>query len=70
MQDGKPIWSPDDAQYYVRYLDNAIQWLKTDARFGASDRRASIEAFERGRAVYTKLAGEAAGRPSLKSGLL
>ncbi len=62
IRDGKAIRSRDDAQYYVRYLNNAVQWLKTDARFSsASDQRASIEAFERGRAVYTKLAGGAAG---------
>jgi hypothetical protein len=58
--DGKPIRSQDDAQYYMRYLDNSIQWLKTSARFvNAADRKASIEAFERGRAVYLRLANEA-----------
>ncbi|MCW5978212.1 MAG: CehA/McbA family metallohydrolase [Bryobacteraceae bacterium] len=58
--DGKPIRNRDDAEYYIRYLDNSIRWLKTDARFAsAADRQASIETFERGRAVYKKLASEA-----------
>ncbi len=60
IRDGKAIRSRDDAQYYIRYLDNAMQWLKNDARFAsASDKQASLEAFARGRAVYAKLAREA-----------
>jgi hypothetical protein len=60
LLDGQPIRSWDDARYYVRYLDLAIQWLKTEARFASeSDKRSSIEAFERGRAVYEERARDA-----------
>ena len=58
--DGKPIRSWDDAQYYIRYLDHAIDWLKQDARFAsAEDKKSSIEAFEQGKALYQKRAREA-----------
>jgi hypothetical protein len=58
--DGKPIRSRDDAQYYVRYLDQAIDWLRQEARFGsAEDKKSSIEAFEQGKALYLRRAREA-----------
>lgn len=58
--DGVPIRSHDDAEYYVRYLDNAIHWLETEGKFARpSDKRASIQAFEQGRAVYASRAKEA-----------
>jgi len=58
--DGKPIRSWDDAQYYVAYLDHAIDWLKQEARFGsAEDKKSSIEAFQQGKAAYEKRAREA-----------
>jgi hypothetical protein len=58
--DGRPIRSWDDARYYVRYLDLAIQWLKTEAKFASeSDKRSSIEAFRRGQAIYEERAKEA-----------
>lgn len=58
--DGKPIRSWDDAQYYVRYLDHAIDWLKQEARFSsAEDKKSSIEAFEQGKARFRQRAQEA-----------
>jgi hypothetical protein len=55
--DGKPIRSWDDAQFYIRYMESALRWLRTDARFAnAADKKASIEAFERGKAVYEERA--------------
>jgi hypothetical protein len=55
--DGKAIRSWEDAQFYVRYMESAIRWLGTEARFAsAADRKASIEAFERGKAVYEERA--------------
>ncbi len=61
IRDGQPIRSWEDADYYVRYLDRAIQWLKSDGKFAnPSDRESSIEAFEKGRALYLKRAAEAA----------
>jgi len=60
IRDGEPIRSQDDAEYYVRYLDNAIRWLETEARFAQpADKQASIQAFEQGRAVYAARAREA-----------
>jgi hypothetical protein len=63
IRDGEAIRSRDDAEYYVRYLDNEIHWLETEGRFARpSDKRASIEAFEQGRAVYAARAKEAFSR--------
>ena len=60
IRDGQPIRSHDDAEYYVRYLDNAIRWLETEARFARpADKQASIQAFEQGRAIYAARAREA-----------
>jgi len=60
IRDGAPIRSWDDAQYYVRYLERAIQWLQKDAKFAKpGDLEASVEAFRMGRAIYEKRAGEA-----------
>ncbi len=61
--DGQAIRSWEDAQYYIRYLDNAIDWLRKEARFAhPSDKQASIEAFLSGRAVYERRAREARNR--------
>lgn len=60
IRDGEPIRNWDDAQYYVRYLDNSIRWLKTEAKFARpADQKASIDAFLQGRSVYEKRAAEA-----------
>jgi hypothetical protein len=60
IRDDEPIRNWDDAQYYIRYLDNCIRWLKTEAKFARPlDKQASIEAFQKGRAVYEKRAREA-----------
>jgi hypothetical protein len=58
--DGKAIRSWDDAQYYIRYLEHAMDWLKQEARFAsAEDRKSSIEAFQQGKALWEKRAREA-----------
>ena len=63
IRDDEPIRSWDDAQYYVRYLDRAIEWLQKEARFAnRSQRDASIEAFRAGRAIYERRANEARAR--------
>jgi len=57
--DGKPIRSWDDAQYYIRYLQHAIDWLNSEARFAsAGDKKSSIAAFEQAKAVYERRARE------------
>ncbi|MDP2995983.1 MAG: CehA/McbA family metallohydrolase [Bryobacterales bacterium] len=51
--DGKPIRSWDDAGYYVRYMDQSIQWLEREGKFARpTDKRATIEAFRQGRARW------------------
>jgi hypothetical protein len=60
IRNEEPIRSSDDAEYYVRYIDNAIKWLETDAKFARpADKTASIQAFQQGRAVYAARAQEA-----------
>jgi hypothetical protein len=59
IRDEAPIRSRDDAEYYVRYLDNAIRWLETEAKFARpGDKRASIQAFQQGRDIYSARANE------------
>jgi hypothetical protein len=59
IRDGAPIRSWEDAEYYVRYIDNAIRWLETEAKFARpADKQASKEAFAQGRAVYRARAQE------------
>jgi hypothetical protein len=63
IRDDEPIRNWDDAQYYIRHLDNCIRWLRSEARFARpSDKQASIEAFRAGRAIYQKRAREARSR--------
>jgi hypothetical protein len=53
IRDGAPIRSGEDAEYFMRYMDNAIHWLETEAKFARpADKQASIRAFAQGRAVY------------------
>ncbi len=60
IRDDEPIRNWDDAQYYIRFMDSAIQWIKTEAKFASeSDKQDSINAFLAGRAVYEKRAKEA-----------
>jgi hypothetical protein len=60
IRDGQPIRNWDDADYYARYLDRCIQWLKTDGRFASeNDRQSTIAAFQEARAVYLKRAADA-----------
>ena len=60
LVDGKPIRSWEDAQYYVSYLQHAIEWLQQEARFSSGeDRKSSIAAFEQARLIYERRAREA-----------
>ena len=59
IRDEAPIRSREDAEYYVRYLDNAIRWLETEAKFARpGDKQASIQAFQQGRDIYSARANE------------
>ncbi len=59
IRDGAPIRSWEDAEYFVRYLNNGIHWLETEAKFARpADKQASKEAFAQGRAVYEAKAQE------------
>ena len=63
IQDNEPIRNWDDAQYYIRFMDSAIEWLRTEARFASqSDKQDSINAFLAGRAIYERRAEEARRR--------
>jgi hypothetical protein len=60
IRDHEPIRSWGDAQYYVRYIDRSMEWLRTEAKFAhPQDRQASLDAFLTARAVYEKRAREA-----------
>jgi hypothetical protein len=60
IRDEKPIRNWEDAEYYTRYLDHAIRWLETEVKFARpTHQRASIQAFEQGRAVFAARAREA-----------
>lgn len=57
IRDGAPIRNWEDAEYFVCYIDNAIHWLDTEAKFARpADKQASKEAFVQGRAVYEAMA--------------
>ncbi len=58
--DGKPIRSWEDAQFYVRYLEQAMDWLRQEARFAsAEDKKSSLEAFAHGKLLWARRAEEA-----------
>ena len=62
-RDDKPIRSWDDAQYYVRYMDQSIAWMEKEAKFAApADRQAALEAFRVGKEIYQRRAREAESR--------
>ncbi len=63
LLDGAPIRSWEDAEYYVRYMDRAIRWLETEAKFAhPADKQTTLERFRAGRAVYERRAREARER--------
>ena len=55
--------SQEDAEYYARYLEQAIAWLDKNGNFARpSDKTATLEAFRAGQRVYRRRAEEAAQR--------
>lgn len=60
LLDRRPIRNWDDADYYVRYMDQSIEWIGSQAKFASpSDKQATLEAFRQGRAIYERRAEEA-----------
>jgi hypothetical protein len=58
--DQKPIRNWEDALYYVRYMDQSIAWLSEEGNFASrSDKQATLEAFQQGRAIFERRAREA-----------
>jgi hypothetical protein len=56
--DGKSGIVPDDAAYFVRLMDRAIDFYRKEPGFKSqADREAMIGFFEQARTVYAKLAG-------------
>ena len=60
LRNGEPMRSWEDADYYARYLERCVQWLKKDGRFASeSDRVSTIAAFQEARTVYMRRAADA-----------
>jgi hypothetical protein len=60
IRNGAAIRNWEDAEYFARYMDNAIHWLETEAKFARpANKQASIQAFTEGRAIYQAKAREA-----------
>lgn len=58
--DGRPIRNWDDAGYYIRYMDQSIQWLERQGKFARpSDKQATLDAFRQGRAKWVTRQQEA-----------
>jgi hypothetical protein len=53
----KPVRSPEDAQYFVRYLQNAVDWLQKSGSFPSdAAKKEVLKAFEEGIEDYKNLA--------------
>lgn len=59
--EGKPIRSAEDARYFIRYLQNAINWLQKSGSFpSAAAKQEVLTAFQNGIEGYRKLETDAA----------
>lgn len=53
----KPIHSAKDAEYFVRYLENAISWLQKSGSFPSKEAKQEVlDSFKKGIEMYRKLA--------------
>ena len=53
----RPIRSRTDAEYYVRYLENSMHWLRTRGAFPSeAAKQSALAAFEEGRQAFRALA--------------
>jgi len=54
--DNKPIRSVKDAEYFIKYLENAISWLKNSGRFPSKEARQEVlDSFKNGIKMYGEL---------------
>ena len=52
----KPIRSAKDAEYFVKYLENAISWLKKSGSFPSKEAKQEVlDAFKKGIEMYRDL---------------
>ncbi len=56
MVDDQPVKSPEDAEYFVRYLDNAMHWLEESGKFPSeADKQEVLDAFREGKQDFIDL---------------
>ena len=52
----KPIRSARDAEYFIKYLENAISWLKTSGSFPSKEAKEEVlNSFKNGIEMYREL---------------
>ncbi|MEP7107777.1 MAG: CehA/McbA family metallohydrolase [Ferruginibacter sp.] len=57
MVDGQPTRSKEDAEYYIRYLENSMSWLQKLGHFPSEQAKQEVlGAFKRGKIEFMKLA--------------
>ena len=55
--DNQPIHSKEDAEYFIKYLENAVSWLKQSGRFPSEQAKQEVlDAYKKGIGAYRKLA--------------
>ena len=57
MVDSQPTHSKEDAEYFIKYLENAIAWLKRSGHFPSGQAKQEvIDSYKKGIDAYKKLA--------------
>jgi hypothetical protein len=52
----QPIRSDEDAAYFVKYLNNSLQWLEADGSFPSDEAKEEVmEAFRKGKKAFEEL---------------
>ena len=55
--DNQPIHSKEDAEYFIKYLENAVSWLKQSGHFPSEQAKQEVlAAYKKGIDAYRKLA--------------
>jgi hypothetical protein len=56
LRDNAPIRSPDDAEFFVKYLDNSIRWLRDEGKFPSEEAEKEVlQEFAKGREMFVEL---------------